>query len=40
MLICVEDLDTSETRAWLERIVGADDPRRERFDRAVQASQT
>jgi hypothetical protein len=40
MLICVEDLDTGEARAWLDRIVGADDPRRKRFDRAVQASLT
>ncbi len=32
MLVCVEELDTYEVRAWLDRIVGADDPRRERFD--------
>jgi hypothetical protein len=37
MLVCVEDLDIGEVRAWLERIVGGDDPRRERFDRAVEA---
>ncbi len=32
MLVCVEELDTGEVRMWLERIVGADDPRRERFE--------
>jgi hypothetical protein len=37
MLVCVEHLDTNEVRAWLDRIAGADDPRRERFERAVQA---
>jgi hypothetical protein len=40
MLICVEDLDTSEIRDWLDRIVGADDPRRERFDRLSEACDT
>ena len=33
MLVCVDDLDTEEVRTWLNRIVGADDPRRERFDK-------
>jgi hypothetical protein len=37
MLICVEDLDTDEIRDWLDRIVGADDPRRQRFDRLSEA---
>ena len=37
MLVCVEDLDVEEVGAWLERIVGSDDPRKERFDRAVEA---
>jgi Nucleotidyl transferase AbiEii toxin, Type IV TA system len=37
MLICVEELDIKEVRGWLDRIVGADDPRREHFDRAVKA---
>lgn len=39
MLVCVEDLDIEEIRSWLERIVGADDPRRERFDRLVEACE-
>ena len=33
MLVCVEELDTEEVRMWLDRIVGADDPRREHFDK-------
>jgi hypothetical protein len=37
MLVCAEDLDTGEVRAWLARIVGADDPRSERFERMLQA---
>ena len=36
MLVCVEELDIAEVRAWLDRIVGADDPRRERFDRVAE----
>lgn len=36
MLVCVEDLDMDAIHAWLERIVGEDDPRRERFDRLVE----
>jgi hypothetical protein len=37
VLVCVEDLDIAEVRAWLDRIVGEDDPRRQRFDRVVDA---
>jgi hypothetical protein len=37
MLVCVDDLDTDEVRTWLDRIVGADDPRRDHFERAVEA---
>jgi hypothetical protein len=37
MLICVEELDVTEVHSWLDRIVGADDQRRERFDRLVEA---
>ncbi|HEY5286942.1 MAG TPA: nucleotidyl transferase AbiEii/AbiGii toxin family protein [Solirubrobacteraceae bacterium] len=37
MLLCVEELDTDAVRAWLARIVGADDPRAERFEGALQA---
>jgi len=36
MLVGVEDLDTEEIRAWLTRIVGADDPRSERFEQALE----
>jgi hypothetical protein len=32
MLICVEELDADEVRTWLKRILGADDPRLERFE--------
>jgi Nucleotidyl transferase AbiEii toxin, Type IV TA system len=39
MLVCVEELDTDEVRTWLDRIVGADDPRRERFDRVPEACE-
>lgn len=39
MLVCVEELDIEEIRMWLDRIVGADDPRRERFDRLVEACE-
>lgn len=39
MLVCVEELDIEEIRNWLDRIVGADDPRRERFDRLVEACE-
>jgi hypothetical protein len=37
MLVCVEELDVEEIRMWLDRIVGADDPRRERLDRVAEA---
>jgi hypothetical protein len=39
MLVCVDDLDLTEVRAWLDRIVGADDPRRERFDQVAEACE-
>jgi hypothetical protein len=39
MLVVVDELDTDEVRAWLARIVGADDPRRERFDRLAEADR-
>ena len=32
MLVCVDELDTEEIRGWLARILGADDPRGERFE--------
>jgi hypothetical protein len=35
MLVCVEDLDLTEVRNWLDRIVGADDPRKERLDQVA-----
>jgi hypothetical protein len=37
VLVCVADLDTAEVRKWLDRIAGPEDPRRQRFDRAVEA---
>ncbi|MGC2373644.1 MAG: nucleotidyl transferase AbiEii/AbiGii toxin family protein [Solirubrobacteraceae bacterium] len=39
MLVCVEELDVEEVRTWLNRIVGADDPRREHFDRVAAAGE-
>ncbi len=39
ILVCVEELDIEEIRGWLDRIVGADDPRRERFDLLVEACE-
>jgi hypothetical protein len=36
MLICVEELDTHEVHGWLQRIVGADDPRTERFEATLE----
>lgn len=39
MLVCVDDLDLAEVRTWLDRIVGVDDPRRERFDHVIEACQ-
>jgi hypothetical protein len=37
VLVCVEDLDFDAIRAWLTRIVGAEDPRMQRFDQALDA---
>ncbi len=37
VVVCVEDLDVDEVRAWLVRIVGAQDPRMRRFDQALDA---
>jgi Nucleotidyl transferase AbiEii toxin, Type IV TA system len=39
MFVCVEELDIAEVRSWLDRIVGADDPRREHFDRVAAAGE-
>jgi hypothetical protein len=39
MLVCVDDLDLAEVRSWLDRIVGVNDPRRERLDRVVEAGE-
>jgi hypothetical protein len=39
MLVCVDDLDLVEVHTWLDRIVGADDPRRERFERVAEACE-
>ncbi len=39
VIVCVEDLDTDAIRAWLERIVGAEDPRTWRFDKTLKALQ-
>jgi hypothetical protein len=36
MIVCIEDLDTDAIRAWLDRIVGRDDPRRRRFDHTLE----
>jgi hypothetical protein len=35
VLVCLEDLDIADIRAWLDRIVGADDPRRRRLDQTA-----
>jgi hypothetical protein len=35
VLVCVDDLDTGEIRSWLQRIVGAEDPRSRRLQRTV-----
>lgn len=40
MLVCVDDLDLAEVRAWLDRIMGADDPRREHLDQVAEACET
>ena len=39
MLVCVGELDLAEARTWLDRIVGADDPRRERLDHVVETCE-
>jgi hypothetical protein len=38
MLVCVEDLDMSDVQHWLQRILGADDPRHERLEQLAQAT--
>ncbi|HEV2998336.1 MAG TPA: hypothetical protein VGX16_04455 [Solirubrobacteraceae bacterium] len=35
VVLCVEDLDTGEVLAWLDRILDPGDPRRGRFERLV-----
>jgi len=35
ILVCVEDLDIAAIRTWLDRIVGAEDPRGQRYDHIV-----
>jgi hypothetical protein len=35
MLVCVDDLDPAEIRRWLERILGPDDPRSQRFEEVL-----
>jgi hypothetical protein len=37
VLVCVEDLDLTEILTWLDRIVGSEESRRERFDRTAAA---
>lgn len=37
MLICVEELDAANVRAWLTRILGSEDPRSERLGRMLTA---
>jgi hypothetical protein len=37
MLVCVEDLDQSEIRMWLNRIVGAKDHRAQRLDALIES---
>jgi len=37
VVVCVEDLDVDEVRAWLVRIVGEADPRMRRFEQALDA---
>jgi hypothetical protein len=36
VLVCTHDLDLHEIRLWLDRIVGAEDPRRQRFDQLAE----
>jgi hypothetical protein len=35
MLVCVEELDATEVRGWLARILGSDDPRSQRFEQLL-----
>ncbi len=37
--VSVDDLDTAEILSWLDRILGADDPRRQRVATALAAGQ-
>jgi hypothetical protein len=37
ILVCTENLNIREIRMWLERIVGAEDQRRQRFDQIATA---
>ncbi|HEY3830404.1 MAG TPA: nucleotidyl transferase AbiEii/AbiGii toxin family protein [Solirubrobacteraceae bacterium] len=37
VLVCVEDLDLPDIRAYLDRLVGAEDPRRDRFEQTIAA---
>jgi hypothetical protein len=37
VFVCVDDLDVDEVRAWLRRIVGAEDPRYQRFEDVLAA---
>jgi hypothetical protein len=36
VVVCVEDLDIEEIRAWLERILGIGDARMQRFDQVLE----
>ena len=35
ILVCVQGIDITEIRAWLDRILGADDPRMRHFEEVV-----
>jgi hypothetical protein len=35
ILVCVQELDVAQVRAWLDRIVGSADPRRQRFEQVL-----
>ena len=37
VVVTVEDLDAHEVRSWLDRIIGADDPRRVRMESLLAA---
>jgi hypothetical protein len=37
IFVCAGDIDVAEIRTWLDRIVGAEDPRRQRFEQVVNA---